>query len=268
VSTLAAENVRVALGDHRGGRIAVDGVSAAIDAGDFVGLIGPNGAGKTTLLKALAGLVAPDGGAVTLDGRPLSRIGRGDRARRIGYLPQDGTIHWALPVAEVVLMGRLPHLGAWQRAAEADRAIAARAMAALDIAELAARPATRLSGGEKARVLLARALAGEPEILLADEPVAGLDPYHRLEVMEHLAGLALGSAGPARGVVVVLHDLALAARFCRRLVLLDRGRVTAQGAPAEVLTPERLAAVYRIEAVRGRHDGADYVLPWRRVPRA
>ena len=264
MSRLAAESVRVALGDRLGGRIAIDGVSAAIEGGDFVGLIGPNGAGKTTLLRALAGLVAPAAGAITLDGRPLSAIGRDDRARRIGYLPQDGTIHWAVPVTDVVLMGRLPHLGAWQRAAENDRAIAARAMAALDIADLAQRPATRLSGGEKARVLLARALAGEPQILLADEPVAGLDPYHRLEVMEHLAGLAAAGAG----VVVVLHDLSLAARFCRRLVLLDRGRVAAQGAPAEVLTPERLASVYRIEAVRGRHEGADYVLPWRRVPRA
>jgi iron complex transport system ATP-binding protein len=112
-----------------------------------------------------------------------------------------------------------------------------------------------------ARVLLARALAGAPEILLADEPVAGLDPYHQLEVMEHLAGLAASGTG----IVVVLHDLALAARFCRRLVLLDKGRIAAEGAPAEVLTPERLAGVYRIEAVRGRHDGADYVLPWKRV---
>jgi iron complex transport system ATP-binding protein len=262
MSRLAADNVRVTLA----ARLAVDGVSAAIESGDFVGLIGPNGAGKTTLLRALAGLVTPAAGTITLDERPLAAIARDDRARRIGYLPQDGTIHWALPVEEVVLMGRLPYLGAWQRPSTADRAIAARAMAALDIADLAARPATRLSGGEKARVLLARALAGEPEILLADEPVAGLDPYHRLEVMEHLAGLAAAPGGAARGVVVVLHDLALAARFCRRLVLLDRGRVAAQGTPAEVLTPERLASVYRIEALRGRHDGADYVLPWRRVP--
>jgi len=257
MTRLAARDLTVKLGT----RTALERVSAAVESGEFVGLIGPNGAGKTTLLRALAGLVAPEGGSVTLDVRPLTALGRRDRARRLGYLPQDGTIHWALPVAEVVLMGRLPHLGAWDRASDADRAIAASAMSALDIADLAERPATRLSGGEKARVLLARALAGAPEILLADEPVAGLDPYHRLEVMEHLAGLA----ETGTGVVVVLHDLALAARFCRRLVLLDKGRIAAEGSPAEVLTQERLAAVYRIEAVRGSHDGSDYVLPWRRV---
>ena len=260
MTRLAASAITVKLGV----RAAVDDVNAAVETGEIVGLIGPNGAGKTTLLRALAGLVEPDRGTVTLDERALAEIGRRDRARRLGYLPQHGTIHWALPVEEVVLMGRLPHLDTWERPGAPDRAIAASAMAALDIADLAARPATRLSGGEKARVLLARALAGAPEILLADEPVAGLDPYHRLQVMEFLSVLA--STGT--GVVVVLHDLALAARFCQRIVLLDRGRIAAEGSPAEVLTPERLAAIYRIEALHGRHEGARYVLPWRRVPPA
>ncbi len=160
-------------------------------------------------------------------------------------------------------MGRLPHIAAFRAPSAADRAIAEAAMAALDIADLAARPATRLSGGEKARVLLARALAGAPNILLADEPVAGLDPYHRLETMEHLATLAAGGTT----VVVVLHDLALAARFCGRLVLLDRGTIAADGAPPRVLTDEILAAIYRIEALRGSSGGADFILPWRRVSR-
>jgi ABC-type transport system involved in cytochrome c biogenesis ATPase subunit len=156
MTRLAARDLVVTLG----ARTALGGVNASVESGAFVGLIGPNGAGKTTLLRALAGLVAPASGAVTLDDRALAAFGRRDRARRIGYLQQSGTIHWALPVSEVVLMGRIPHLRAWQSAGDGDRALAADAMKALDIADLAARPATRLSGGEKARVLLARALAG------------------------------------------------------------------------------------------------------------
>jgi iron complex transport system ATP-binding protein len=256
---LAAETVTVMLGARR----ALDGVSLALEGGTLIGLIGPNGAGKTTLLRSLAGLVAPALGRVTLDGAPIAALDRDARARAIGYLPQDGAIHWALPVAEIVLMGRLPHIGAWRAPGKADRAAAAAAMAALDIADLAARPATRLSGGEKARVLLARALAGEPKFLLADEPVAGLDPYHRLEALEHLAALA--DAGTS--VVVVLHDLTLAARFCRRLVLVDRGRIVADAAPERVLTPETLAEVYRVEAVSGGEGRERFVLPWRRVNR-
>ncbi len=257
MSRLAAEALAVDLGPRR----ALADVTLAIEPGEMIALIGPNGAGKTTLLRALAGLVPPAAGRVTLDGRAIANIGRDQRARAIGYLPQQATIHWALPVADLVMLGRLPHIGAWRSPGPADRAAVAAAMAALDIADLAGRPATRLSGGEQARVLMARALAGEPRIVLADEPTAGLDPYHRLETLEHLAGLA----GGGTAVVVVLHDLTLAARFCGRLILVDRGRLVADGAPAAVLTPERLAAVYRIEAIRGAQDGRSFVLPWSRI---
>jgi iron complex transport system ATP-binding protein len=254
---LAAENLVVMLGRRR----AIDGVSLSMQAGEMIGLIGPNGAGKTTLLRALAGLLPAAAGRVLLEDRPIGTIERNARARAIGYLPQSGGVHWALSVAEVVALGRLPRLGRWRAAQAEDHAAVGRAMQALEITALAQRPATRLSGGEQARVLLARALAGEPHILLADEPVSGLDPYHRLETMEHLARLA----GEGRAVMVVLHDLALAARFCRRLVLLDRGRIAADGTPAEVLTPARLASIYRIEALRGSHQGIEFILPWNRT---
>jgi iron complex transport system ATP-binding protein len=256
--TLACAALNVSLGR----RAVLRDVAAGVAAGETVGLIGPNGAGKTTLLRALAGLIAPASGAVTLDGRPLAGVDPRARARAIGYLPQDGTIHWSLPVRDVVAMGRLPHRGDFAPPGPDDRAAVAAAMAALDVDALADRPATALSGGERARVLLARVLAGMPRFLLADEPVAGLDPYHRLEVMEHLAARAEAGIG----VVVVLHDLTLAARFCRRLLLVDGGRLVAEGAPAEVLTPERLAAVYRIAALAGGEGDAAYLVPHRRLP--
>jgi len=239
MSAIAAEGLAVRLG----GRPVLDGVSLAVEAGELLGLIGPNGAGKSTLLRALAGLAA-GAGSVRLAGRPFGDWPARERARRLAYLPQSGPVHWDLPVRAVVALGRLPRLSPLRRAGPGDERAIDAAMAAAAVTGLAARSVETLSGGERARVLLARALAGEPQVLLADEPVAGLDPYHRLHVMEVLRARAeAGMAG-----IVVLHDLGLAARFCDRLLLLADGRAAAAGTPAEVLRPDLLGRVYGVAA--------------------
>ena len=254
---LCAEDLTVVLN----GRRVLDDVGLDLAPGEMLGLIGPNGAGKTTLLRALAALAPPRSGAVALDGAPVSGLAPRDLAARVAYLPQGGGSAWPLPVREVVALGRAPHRRRWVGTTAADRAAVEAALDATGTTHLAQRRVTELSGGERARVLLARALAGEPEVLLADEPVSGLDPYHRLEVMTHLQGLA----HEGRGVAVVLHDLTLAGRFCDRLVLMDGGRVMASGPPAQVLTPALLARVYGVRALHGRVEGEPVVVPWRRA---
>jgi iron complex transport system ATP-binding protein len=164
-------------------------------------------------------------------------------------------------VERLVALGRLPHQGPWQAMSDSDRVAIGRAMAATDVGHLAGRVITHLSGGERLRVHLARALATEPEVLLADEPVAALDPYHQLQAME----LLRDTAHRGGAVLVVLHDLSLALRYCDRLVLLDGGRMVASGPPAEVLDDTRLAEVYQVTALRGRHEDVPYLLPWRRL---
>jgi iron complex transport system ATP-binding protein len=186
----------------------------------------------------------PAQGDLTLDGTALAALAPAARARRIGYLAQGGQVHWPLSVARLVALGRLPHLGPWTRPRPADAAAIDAALAEADVAHLASRSVASLSGGERARALLARVLAGEPDVLLADEPVAGLDPYHQLRVMDLL------SARAARGcaVVVVLHDLALALRYCQRVTLLVEGRVLAAGPPRAALSPAVLAEAYGVRA--------------------
>ena len=229
----------------------VDGVRFAVMPGGVVGLIGPNGAGKSTVVKVAAGVLAPNAG----------RVARADPKAPIGYLPQDGPVHWQLTVDRVVALGRLPHLSAFARPGPEDRAAITAALAATDTRTLAGRRIDTLSGGERARVLLARVLAGEPQVMLVDEPVAGLDPRHQLETME----LLRAQAAQGRAVLVVLHDLLHAARFCDRLVLLDRGRVVIEGPPPAVLTPARIAAVYGVTAMPIEVDGIALRLPWRRA---
>lgn len=243
----------------RGARRILDGASAIARSGEVVGLIGPNGAGKTTLVKIMAGLERPESGSVLIDGQHLARLKRREAARRISYLAQGAICHWPLTTERLVALGRLPHLGPWDRPSPADLAAIDEAMAETDVGHLRDRIVTTLSGGERARVMLARALAGQPDVLLADEPASGLDPGHQLQIM----GLFRALARRGQGVLVVLHDLTLAARFCDRLILLHDGKVAAEGEPGVVLAPDNLARIYGIRALYGA-DGKS-VVPWEAV---
>jgi iron complex transport system ATP-binding protein len=237
--TIRLDNVSVALGNRR----VVQNATAAFEPGSLTGIVGPNGAGKSTLARAMLALVPHDGG-ILVDGQDVATLSRAELARRVAYLPQGQTLHWPLTVERLVELGRLPHLAPMSRIGEADTAAIERAMERADVVALRERVATELSGGERARVLLARALAVEAPALIADEPLASLDPGHQIDVMELLRAEA--RAGGL--VIAVLHDLTMAARYCDRLVLVDAGTVIADGTPAEVLTPANLKSVYGIQA--------------------
>lgn len=248
---LSVENIHASLGQAH----VIRGVSFTAEGGAFIGLIGPNGVGKTTLVLAIAGLI-PFQGAISLDGRPLASLPLRERARAIAYLAQGADSHWPLEVSRLVALGRLPHLAPFARARAEDEAAITRAMHLAGVEEFLGRDVQTLSGGERARVLLARALAVEAPLLLVDEPVAALDPYHQLRIMEVLRAYA----DEGRTVIAVLHDLTLAARHCDRLILLDNGQVKGDGRPSVVLTPENLRETYRIEAKIGE-GGEPFVLP-------
>ena len=217
------------------GRLA--SVSATLEPGRITAICGPNGAGKSSLLQCLAGLLAPDGGGVTFDGADLAALHPRERARAIGYLPQEGEVAWDVAVRSLVALGRLPH----RDRGEAEIAAALRA---LDLEGLSDRPISRLSGGEKARALLARVLAGTPRWILADEPLAALDLGHQLQLLGHLRRAAEAGAG----VVLVLHDLALAMNHADRVIVLDGGAAAADGAPEEALSAGMIAAVWGVSA--------------------
>jgi iron complex transport system ATP-binding protein len=236
-----------------------DRVDFAMHAGEMVGLIGPNGSGKTTLLRVLANLRAPEAGRVLYAGRTAAEIGRRELARRIAYLAQGGSVHWPMRVEAVVALGRLPHRRPFGDLDAADHDAIEQALTAADVAFLRNRTMTQVSGGERMRVLLARALAVDADVLLADEPIAALDPLHQLQVMELLRAIA----GRGRSVIVVLHDLALALRFCDRLVLLAGGGILSEGPPAQVLTDANIAHAYGVDVARGERDGMPFVLPWK-----
>ncbi len=253
VRTIEARGLTVALG----GQTILERVDFQAKPGELVGLVGPNGAGKTTLLRTLAGLLAPREGEVLLDGRAIEGISRRELAQALAYLPQDHTVHWSITVEDLVTLGRLPHRRIGAPRGAADLSATKGAIAAMDLGALSSRPVTELSGGELARALIGRALAQEAPVLLADEPAAGLDAAHQLELFAHFGALAEAR----RTVVIVLHDLSMAMRFCDRIVVLNKGRVHASGPPSKTLTARILEEVYSITAYRGSIKGIDYIVP-------
>ena len=235
---LEAKGLSVSIRD----RELVSDASLHIAGGELVGLIGPNGAGKSTLLRALLGIREKSAGNIQLDGRDFLAMSGRERASAVAFLPQERRVEWRLPAYDIVMLGRYPHRVGFGGPTPEDRAAVERALDAVDGHSLRDRPVAVLSGGERTRILLARALAVESPILLVDEPIAALDPYHQLHVMEILRERARDGAGG----LAVIHDLVLAERFMDRLILMDASRIVAEGSPVEVLTAERLAAVYRI----------------------
>jgi iron complex transport system ATP-binding protein len=239
-----------------GAPFVVDGVSLAIERGDLVGLLGPNGSGKTTMLKLLGGMLRPRQGSVSFQGRRLADWPRREAARKIAYVPQETHAPFDFSVMEIVLMGRFPHLGPFALEGPADLAVAHQALEATGMSAFAERLFHTLSGGEKQRVVIASALAQEPELLLLDEPTASLDVGHQLEVQQLLSRL---NAGGGVAIVLSTHDLNFAASLCRRLILVRDGRVLASGLTQEVLTPAAVRALYDVDADIHMHERAGHL---------
>ncbi|UZK67549.1 ABC transporter ATP-binding protein [Sphingomonas sp. M1-B02] len=238
---LTVRDLSVSLGNRR----VLEGVDASFQPGRVTAILGANGSGKSTLVRTLAGLLDADAGHVRLGTRHMGRIEPRERARLIGYLPQDPVVHWNLAVRELVALGRLPHRSPFAGRSNEDAEAIGAAMAATDTFPLADRGTDQLSGGERARVLLARVLAGAPQWLLADEPLASLDPVHQLALLDQLRALAASGMG----VVIVLHDLIQAARAADDVLLLKGGKVVAFGTAAEALSHQPLREAFGVEVM-------------------
>jgi iron complex transport system ATP-binding protein len=243
------------------GRTVLEDVSLSLSVGHLVALVGPNGAGKTTLLRALAGL-APSRGAIEVGGDALASLPLRERARRFAYLPQGHIVHWPLPARDIVALGRYPH-GATDpaRLTPKDADAVLRAMQLTDAVQFSDRRITELSGGERSRVALARVLAVEAPVILADEPTSSLDPRHQIDVMKTLRAAADTSAL----VIVVTHDLGLAARFADTILVLSDGRLVSQGAPVQALSEQVMGDVFRISAYRAEFQREAVIVPWAEI---
>lgn len=234
-------------------------ISLQIQGGELVGIIGANGSGKTTLLKSLAWLLKPRNGQIKLMNHPLVSLSPARQAQFRGYLPQSGDCHWPISVERVVELGRLPFIEPWKNPTTVDRLAIEEAISQCELEGIRHRAVDTLSGGERSRVLAARALAGKPQILLADEPLVGLDPYHQLQLMELFRQVA---TDPQRAAVVIMHDLSLAGRFCHRLILLHEGEILADGTPDQVLSEANISRAYRITVRHLSGNGQNAVVPW------
>lgn len=253
---LALDGVSLAL---REGRAVLEGATLSLDFGEVLVLAGRNGAGKTSLLRVATGLVAPDAGRVSLEGRPLGALSRRAIARTLALVPQDTSVPFPFSVEEIVLLGRAPHLGSLGFESREDRRIARACMERLGIAALAQRSIQELSGGERQLAMIARALAQAPRILLLDEPVAHLDLAHRLALEELLRSLAR----EGKASLLVSHDLAGAARVADRVALLAGGRILASGAPRETLGSELLREAFGVDAQLVETSEGPVVVPRR-----
>ncbi|MEZ5758219.1 MAG: ABC transporter ATP-binding protein [Emcibacteraceae bacterium] len=252
MSHLSIRNLLVSL---EGQKILSD-VSFDISSGRLVGLIGPNGAGKSILLKSILGVVDKSAGEITLDGKDISDWPLKERARKISYAAQGAPVHWPLTVGHLVSLGRIPHLSPWQSTTRKDQILTLEAMKKTNVDHLSMRITTSLSGGERARVMLARAIVTGAEFLLADEPIESLDPYHQIQILNILKELTKNG----HGVLLIIHDLNFAQKYCDDLILLDKGKIVASGKPGDVLSDKNLQNTYKIKARRFDKDGDNFII--------
>ena len=260
-SPAAGEEIKlIEVGFSYGSSEVLRGLSLYIGRGDIVGVVGQNGAGKSTLLRITGGALAPSSGSASLCGAEISKMKASDRAKKIALMPQESRIPFSYSAVEVVLAGRAPHLPAFGFESRRDEEIALEAMEKTDCAQFADRPVDSLSGGERQRVMLARAIAQKTGVLLLDEPTAFLDIRHQAAIHALISKL---SEEEELTIVAAMHDLNLAAAFCRRIVMLKDGSVFAEGAPEEVLTEDTIRAVFDVDVTVGKDPATDkfYIVP-------